>query len=123
MIAAIDFDFDRLPAVGLSSKELDGDAEAAEEEEKSKGPAGKIRKLTFQLDPTVHKEMDTKLAEVGRDPNAVVVKAIRQYHKEEMKRRKHNKARAKDVVRRTGGRRRVGKKQQDATPDNKSSGD
>jgi len=43
--------------------------------------AGATKWLKFKVAPKVHTEMTDKVAELGKDPNEVVVKAIRHYHR------------------------------------------
>ncbi len=137
LIESVDFSFKNLPSVGpIIPAPEDGDgnddassgAPAAADPSSAKAPAGggaigKVKHLKFQLSTDTHREMETKLAELGGDPNAHIVKAIRAYHGDELARRKDRKAKAKDVVKKTGGRRRVGKKDNGKAKDNADTGD
>lgn len=127
MLEVADFSFDKLPDVNVKAALADPEDEDEDEDapdpkaKKDKGVAGSIKRLKFQLGPDTHREMETKLAELGGDANAHIVKAIRAYHKAELERRKSRKDKAKTIVKKAGGRRRVGKKGNNGATDNADS--
>lgn len=65
-------------------------------------PAGQVKVLKFQLSPSIHAEMSTKIAEIARDPSKILVEAIRDLHEREMTSRALKKAKAKAAVKKLG---------------------
>jgi len=118
LISAVDFTFDNLPEIGPAIQAADdepGEAAAAEVvAAKDNGPTGKVKQLKFQLTPELHAEMETKLAEIGRDPNVTITRAIRTHHKEEMKKRRERKAKAKTTVKKLKAKEALAKEAADA---------
>lgn len=86
LIAALDYNLDRLPGAGLSEfgvdEDADEDGDEDTDEDAREPPTGKIKKLVFQLSQSIHAEMQTKLVELGGDPNALIVELIRNAHAE-----------------------------------------